>query len=91
MRKLRSTASTVTSLLEAPSISAPRMLMACVPGTMSFWVDHHSAIHVDVPDNIPASVAHLIVGTYGVGTPAGDIEDDLRATRCERARSWITD
>jgi len=91
LRKLRPTSSAVTSLLDEPGISARRMLTACLPGTRSFWVDHQSAIHADMPDNIPDSVAHLIVGTYGIGTPVVDIEEDLRATRCERARTWIAD
>ena len=58
---------------------------------MSFWIDDRSIIHADLPDNLPSMAETLIVGTYGIGTPIADIEDDLRAERSERARSWIAD
>lgn len=58
---------------------------------MSFWADDRSTIHADLPENIPPTAESLIVGTYGVGTPIENIEGDLHAERCERARSWITD
>jgi hypothetical protein len=67
------------------------MLQACVRSTMSFWVDDRSRIHAGLPNQVPQTAEHLIVGTYGVGTPIADIEEDLRETRRERARSWITD
>jgi hypothetical protein len=58
---------------------------------MSIWIDESGTIHADVPENIPLTAESLIVGTYGIGTPIEDIEGDLRAERCERARSWISD
>jgi len=81
----------VTSLLEEPSEGARRILLACVHSTMSFWADHKSDIHADVPSRIPRAVENLIVGTYGIGSTLVDIEADLRIERSERARSWITD
>jgi hypothetical protein len=81
----------IGSLLDEPSVSARRMLQACISTTMSFWVDDRSTIHADLPENIPPTAESLIVGTYGVGTPVENIEGDLRAERRERARSWIPD
>jgi len=89
--KLGYRANAIGSLLDEPSVSARRILQACVPSTMSFWIDDRATIHADLPDNIPPTAEPLIVGTYGIGTPIGDIEDDLRAERSARARSWITD
>ena len=81
----------ISSLLDDPAASALCMLQACVRSTMSFWVDDRSRIHAGLPSQVPQAVQHLIVGTYGVGTSIGDIEEDLRETRRERAKSWLTD
>ena len=89
MRKPGYRVHAIGSLLDEPSISARRMLHACVSKTMSFWIDDRSAIHADLPENIPRSAESLIVGTYGVGSALDNIEGDLRAERFERARSWI--
>jgi hypothetical protein len=91
MRKIGRHPSLVSSLLDEPSASARRILQACVRSTMSFWVDDRLRIHAGLPTQVPQTAEHLIVGTYGVGTPVADIEEDLRETRRERARSWITD
>ena len=91
MRKIGFFRKKVTSLFDEPSESARRMLLACAPATMSFWVDHKADIHGDVPDKVPRAAEFLIVGTYGLGTPLADIEADLRTERHERERSWITD
>ena len=91
MRKMGFYRKRVTSLLDEPSESARRILLACAPATMSFWVDHKSDIHGDVPDKVPRAAEVLIVGTYGLGTSIADIEADLRTERRERARSWIAD
>ena len=91
MRKPGYRANAVASLRDEPRASARRILEACVSSSMSFWVDERSIIHADLPDHIPLTAEALIVGTYGVGTPIADIEDDLRAERSERARSWIPD
>jgi hypothetical protein len=91
MRKPGYRANAVASLLGEPSASAHRILEACASSSMSFWIDDRSIIHADLPDNIPVTAETLIVGTYGIGTPVQDIEDDLRAERSERARSWIMD
>lgn len=91
MRKPGFRANAVGSLRDEPRASARRILEACVPSGMSFWIDDLSIIHADLPDNIPSMAEALIVGTYGIGTPIEDIEDDLRAERSERARSWIRD
>jgi hypothetical protein len=58
---------------------------------MSFWIDHRSDIHGDVPDKVPRASEVLIVGTYGLGTSIADIEADLWTERQERARSWTPD
>jgi hypothetical protein len=81
----------VTSLHDELNDSARRILLACVPTTMSFWVDDKSDIHGDVPDKVPRAAEVLIVGTYGLGTSLADIEADLRTERCERAKTWATD
>jgi hypothetical protein len=91
MRKPGYRANAVASLRDEPRASARRILEACASSSMSFWIDDRSISHADLPNNIPSTAETLIVGTYGVGTPIEDIEDDLRAERSERARSWITD
>jgi len=91
MRKPGYRANAVASLRDEPRASARRILEACVSTRMSFWIDDRSLIHADLPDNIPSMAETLIVGTYGVGTNIEYIEDDLRAERSERARSWIVD
>ena len=91
MRKIGFYRKSVTSLLDEPAESARRILLACVPATMSFWIDHKSDIHGDVPEKVPRASEVLIVGTYGLGTSIADIEADLWTERQERARSWITD
>jgi hypothetical protein len=91
MRKSGYRANAVASLCDDPRASARRILEACISSTMSFWIDDQSIIHADVPDNVTSVEATLIVGTYGLGTAITDIEDDLRAERVERARSWSTD
>ena len=90
MRKPGYRVNAIGSLLDEPSLSARRMLQACISSTMSFWIDDRSTIHADLPENIPQTAEPLIVGTYGIGTSLENIEGDLRAERCERARSWIT-
>lgn len=87
MRKSRYRRNAIASLLDEPSASARQILQACVPGTMSIWIDESGTIHADLPENIPLMAESLIVGTYGIGTPIEDIEGDLRAERCERGRS----
>jgi hypothetical protein len=91
MRKIARHSGSVSSLLDEPGTSALRILHACTRSTMSFWVDDRSRIRAGLPSDVPRTVEHLIVGTYGVGTPIADIEEDLRETLRERARSWITD
>jgi len=91
VRKIGFYRKSVTSLLDEPAESARRILLACVPATMSFWIDHRSDIHGDVPEKVPRASEVLIVGTYGLGTSIADIEADLWTERQERARSWITD
>lgn len=81
----------VASLRDDLGASARRILDACVSSTLTFWIDDLSIIHGERPADIPSMVESLIMGTYGVGTPIEDIEDDLRAVRSERARSWIAD
>ena len=91
MRKPGYRANAVASVRDELRARARRILEACVPTRMSFWIDDRSLIHADLPDNIPSMAETLIVGTYGVGTNIEYIEDDLRAERSERARSWIVD
>ena len=80
----------VGSLLDEPVESARRILLACVPATMSFWIDHNSTIHAVSPDQVPRAVESLIVGTYSIGgTSLAHIADDLLAERRERAKAWI--
>jgi len=80
----------VGSLLDEPGESARKMLLACVPATMSFWVDHNSSIHAVPPERVPAGVESLIVGTYSIGGASlTQIEGDLLAERRERAAAWI--
>ena len=82
--------SQVGSLFEEPVECARKILRACVPATMSFWIDHDSIIHAVIPERVPAAVESLIVGTYSIGgTSLAHIEDDLLAERRERAKAWI--
>jgi hypothetical protein len=77
------------SLLDAPGESARKMLLACVPGTMSFWIDHNATIHAVVPEHVPAGAEALIIGTYSIGGASlAQIEEDLIAQRHERAGTW---
>ena len=91
MRKIARHSASVSSLLDEPGTSALRILHACMRSTLSFWVDDRARIRAGPPNEVPQTVEHLIVGTYGVVTPIADIEEDLRETLRERARSWITD
>jgi len=88
MKSIRS--GRVGSLLDEPADSARKMLLACVPATMSFWIDHDSTIHAVTPDHIPPAVESLIVGTYSIGgTSPAHIQEDLVAERHARSKSWI--
>jgi hypothetical protein len=90
MRRKCIRSSLVGSLLDEPEESARRILSACVPATMSFWVDHNSAIHAVSPEHVPAAAEFLILGTYSIGgTSLAHIADDLLAERRERAKAWI--
>ena len=90
MRKKFIRSSQVGSLLDEPVESARKILLACVPATMSFWVDHNSTIHAVTPERVPAAAESLIVGTYSIGgTSLAHIEEDLLAERRERATAWI--
>ena len=90
MRKKYIRSSQVGSLLDEPVESARKILLACVPATMSFWVDHNSTIHAVRPEQVPAGAESLIVGTYSIGgTSLAHIEEDLLAERRERATAWI--
>jgi hypothetical protein len=89
MRKKLIRSSQVGSLLDEPIDSARRMLEACVPTTMSFWIDHESRIHAVLPEKVPLTAQSLIVGTYSIGgTSVSLIEEDLLAERRERAKAW---
>jgi hypothetical protein len=90
VRTKRIRSNRVGSLLDEPEESARRILLACVPATMSFWVDHNSAIHAVSPEHVPAAAEFLIVGTYSIGgTSLAHIADDLLAERHERAKAWV--
>ena len=78
------------SLLDEPGESARRILLACVPGTMSFWIDDKSIIRTVFPDDIPLAVEPLVIGTYSIGGASLEyIVDDLVAARRERGKAWI--
>jgi hypothetical protein len=90
MRKKFIRSSQVGSLFDEPVESARKILLACVPATMSFWVDHNSTIHAVTPERVPAAAESLIVGTYSIGgTSLAHIEEDLLAERRQRATAWI--
>jgi hypothetical protein len=90
VRKKLIRSSQVGSLFDEPVESAHKILQACVPATMSFWIDHNSTIHAVSPEHVPPGVESLIVGTYSIGgTSLAHIQDDLLAERRERAKAWI--
>ena len=90
MRKKFIRSSQVGSLFDEPVESARKILLACVPATMSFWVDHDSTIHAVPPERVPADVESLILGTYSIGGASlVHIEEDLLAERRERATAWM--
>jgi hypothetical protein len=77
-------------LSDDTSESARRILLACVPGTMSFWIDDTSIIHSVVPERLAPALEPLMLGTYSIGGASlAHIEGDLVAARLERVRSWI--
>jgi hypothetical protein len=79
----------ISSLHDELSDSARKILLACGRTTMTFWIDQKADIHGDVPEQVPPAAENFLLGTYGLGTSIDDIEEDLRAERRERARSWI--
>ena len=71
--------------------NALNVLELCNSSPVTVWVDELSTIHaasLEQSDSIPHK---WIVGTYLLGVEIWDIEDDLRALRRERNRSWIVD
>ena len=90
MRKKAIRSAQLGSLLDEPGESARKILLACVPATMSFWIDHNATIHAVIPEQVPAGAESLIVGTYSIGGASlAQIEEDLLAERHERAAAWI--
>ena len=90
MRRKRVASGKVGSLSDDVGESARKILMACVPGTMSFWVDDSSIIHAVVPEQLTAALEPLMLGTYSIGGGSlAHIEGDLVAAHRERVRSWI--
>jgi hypothetical protein len=90
MRKKSIRLGRVGSLLDEPGESARKILLACVPATLSFWIDDKSIIRAVSPDDIPPAVAPLVIGTYSIGGASLEyILDDLVAERRERGKSWI--
>jgi hypothetical protein len=90
MRKKAVRGGQVGSLFDEPSESARKILLACVPTTMSIWVDHNAVIHAIVPEQVPAGVESLILGTYSIGGASlAQIEENLLVERRERATACI--
>ncbi len=90
MRRKAVRSARLGSLLDEPRESARKILLACVPATMSFWIDQNATIHAVIPEHVPAGVESLIVGTYSIGGASlAQIEEDLLAERRERAKAWI--
>jgi hypothetical protein len=80
----------VGSLLDDLRESAHKILQACIPATMSFWIDDKSIIRAVSPDDIPPAAESLIIGTYSIGGASLEyILDDLVAERRERGKSWL--
>ena len=78
------------SLLDEPGECARKILLACIPATMSFWIDDRSIIRAISPGDIPSAVEPLIIGTYSIGGASLEyIVDDLVAARRERGEAWI--
>jgi len=90
MRKKSIRFGQVGSLLDEPGESARKILLACIPATMSFWIDDKSIIRAVSPDDIPPAIAPLVIGTYSIGGASlAYIMDDLVAERRARGKSWI--
>jgi hypothetical protein len=90
MRKKSIRSNQLGSLRDEPGESARKILLACVPATMSFWIDDRSIIRAVSPGNIPSIVEPLIIGTYSIGGASLEyIVDDLVAARRERGKAWL--
>lgn len=70
---------------------AARVQDALREGTLTVWADDRGEIFAAAPDTTNDVPTHWISGTFGMGMPTKDIEDDLRALLRERARNWIVD
>lgn len=90
MRKKPMQSDRVGSLLDELGETARKILLACIPATMSFWIDDKSTIRSVSPDDIEPAVAPLVIGTYSIGGASLEyILDDLVAARRERGKSWL--
>jgi hypothetical protein len=79
------------SLYDDLTAVASKVYGELVHGERTVWADDEAkvyAIHPDAAKDLPAS---WIAGTFSMGHPIGEVEDDLRALLRERARSWIVD
>lgn len=56
---------------------------------ITVWADVDGKVYADDPGTVDAIPAHWIAGTYRLGQPITDIEDDLRILLRERAKDWI--
>ena len=76
------------SLLDEPGECARKILLACIPATMSFWIDDRSIIRAIPPGDIPSAVEPLIIGTYSIVRLSGlsSIQMRLRLTPCDIAQ-----
>jgi hypothetical protein len=81
----------VGNLRDDIHVSATRVQAACTFATVTMWADDLSVIRIDLPERLEDVPSHAVIGTYAFGVSLADIEDDLRAERCERGRSWIAE
>ena len=88
MRSMRSSRC-VGTLREALPDVAVQAHLRLANGDISVWADFDGNVYADDPDAVGTVPTHWIAGTYRLGQPIADIEDDLRILLRERAKDWI--
>lgn len=60
-------------------------------GTRTVWADDEGKVFTADPSDADADHVplHWMAGTFGLGQPVQDIEEDLRVLLQERTRNWI--
>jgi hypothetical protein len=81
----------VGSLREDMTALAAKVYQTLMDGPRLVWADDDGRVYSGEPSDDNRVPPSWIAGTFAFGQPAGDIEEDLRALRRERAKDWIID